>query len=220
MTPGPGWIKNRDQELDAVLEFVDAIIPGERFVVAGSSAGAYLARGVVHRRPAAIDGVLLTVPLITARRSETHVPSHVTLVADPAIVSGLTPDEAESFEIVVVQDRTVLDYVRANVPSPGTGDEAYQERIHERPETYGFSFDVDALPEPCPAPALIVTGRQDSVIGYRDAWGILEDFPRGTFAVLDRAGHFLGVEQLDLFHALAGEWLDRVEEYIGVSSSG
>ena len=43
----------------------------------------------------------------------------------------------------------------------------------------------------------------------------MEDYPRGTFAVLDRAGHFLEVEQEDMFHALAGEWLDRVEEYAG-----
>ena len=217
MTPGPDWIANRDQELDVVLEFIDAVIPEERFALAGSSAGAYLARGVVYRRPAAIDGLLLTVPLIVAGDSERHVPSHVTVVADPALVSALEPDEAEGlFEIVVVQNRKVLDYLRANVPSAETGDEAYQEKIREHPENYAFSFDVDALPEPCPAPTLIVTGRQDSVIGYRDAWGILENYPRGTFAVLDRAGHFMEVEQEDLFHALAGEWLDRVEEYAPV----
>jgi pimeloyl-ACP methyl ester carboxylesterase len=216
LTPGKDWITNRDQELDVVLEFIDAVIPGERFALAGSSAGAYLARGVVHQRPAAIAGVLLTVPSIVADRAERQVPSHVTLVADPALASELGPDEAEGmFEIVVVQNRKVLDYLRANVPSAGTGDEAYQERIQEGPGTYNFSFDVDALSEPCPAPTLIVTGRQDSVIGYRDAWEILENYPRGTFAVLDRSGHFMGVEQEDLFHALAGEWLDRVKEYVG-----
>ena len=216
LTPGKDWITNRDQELDVVLEFIDAVIPGERFALAGSSAGAYLARGVVHQRPAAIAGVLLTVPSIVADRAERQVPSHVTLVADPALASELGPDEAEGmFEIVVVQNRKVLDYLRANVPSAGTGDEAYQERIQEGPGTYNFSFDVDALSEPCPAPTLIVTGRQDSVIGSRDAWEILENYPRGTFAVLDRSGHFMGVEQEDLFHALAGEWLDRVKEYVG-----
>ena len=62
---------------------------------------------------------------------------------------------------------------------------------------------------------LVVTGRQDSMVASRDAWGILENYPRGTFAVLDRAGHILGAEQKDLFHALAGEWLDRVKEYVG-----
>jgi len=171
---------------------------------------------VVYRRPAAIEGLLLTVPVIVADDAKRHVPAHVTLLVDPAVVAELEPDEAEGlFEIAVVQDRKVLDHLRANGPSAETGDGAYQERIKEGPGTYSFSFDVDALPEPCPAPTLIVTGRQDSVVGYRDAWEILEDYPRGTFAVLDRAGHFLEVEQEDLFHALAGEWLDRVEEYAG-----
>ena len=220
MTPGPDWIAGRDQELDVVLDFIDAVIPGERFALAGVSAGAYLARGVVYRRPAAIDGLLLTVPLIVADDAKRHVPAHVTVVADPALMSEVDPDEADGlFPYIVVQDRKVLDFLRANGPSAETGDEAYQERIKDGPGTYSFSFDVDALPEPCPAPTLIVTGRQDSLVGYRDAWEILEDYPRGTFAVLDRAGHFLEVEQEDLFHALAGEWLDRVEEYAGSTRS-
>jgi pimeloyl-ACP methyl ester carboxylesterase len=216
MTPGKDWIKNRDQELEVVLDFIDTVIPGENFVVAGSSAGAYLARGLVHHRPAAINGVLLIVPLIVAGDSKRHIPSHVTVIADPALASQVGPNEAGGlFEILVVQTQKVLDYLRANVPSAETGDQAYQERIRSHPETYAFSFDVDALVEPFPAPTLIVTGRQDSVIGYCDAWEILENYPRGTFVVLDRSGHFLGVEQQDLFHALAGEWLDRVEEYVG-----
>ena len=55
-------------------------------------------------------------------------------------------------------------------------------------------------------------GRQDSISGYRDAWAILENYPRATFAVLDRAGHGLGVEQRSLLGVLVDEWLDRVEE--------
>jgi pimeloyl-ACP methyl ester carboxylesterase len=214
MTLGKDWIKNRDQELDVVLEFIDAVIPGGSFVLAGASAGAYLARGVVHHRSAAIDGLLLTVPLIVADDAKRHVPAHVTVVADPALVSEVDPDEAGGlFEIVVVQNRKVLDYLRANIPSAETGDQAFQAKIREHPENYAFSFDVDALPKPFPAPTLIVAGRQDSVAGYCDAWGILENYPRGTFIVLDRSGHFLPFEQEDLFHALVGEWLDRVEEY-------
>jgi len=42
----------------------------------------------------------------------------------------------------------------------------------------------------------------------------LENYPRGTFVVLDRAGHGLEVEQETLFRALANEWLDRLEESI------
>jgi pimeloyl-ACP methyl ester carboxylesterase len=110
----------------------------------------------------------------------------------------------------------VINFVRTYYSAVDeTGDQAFQAKIREVPANYAFSFDVDALPHPCPAPTLIVTGKQDSMVGYSDAWKILENYPRATFAVLDRCGHFLEIEQEDLFHVLAGEWLDRVEEHAG-----
>ena len=61
------------------------------------------------------------------------------------------------------------------------------------------------------APVLIVTGRQDSSTGFRDAWRLLDHYPHATFAVLDRAGHNGHIEQPAIFGALILEWLDRVE---------
>jgi len=212
-TPGKDWITNQDKILDVVLDFLDSIIPGQRFAVAGASLGAYLARGIIHHRPALIDGLLLTVPVIIADDTKRKVPSHVTLVIDPGLLSELGAEEVENLQGAVVQSRKVIDYMRANFSSLNETGLDFQARIRES-ENYAFSFDVDALPNPCPAPALIICGKQDSVAGYRDAWEILANFPRGTFAVLDRAGHFLPLEQEGLFHAVVGEWLDRVEEYI------
>ena len=76
-----------------------------------------------------------------------------------------------------------------------------------------FSFDVDTLPAPFGGPTLILTARQDHLCGYRDAWDLLDNYPRATFAVLDRAGHFVNIEQDVLCQALMREWLDRVEEW-------
>jgi len=189
-TPGMDWITNQDKMLEVVLDFINTIIPGEKYALAGASAGAYLARGVVHHQPAG------------------------TLLADPALASGLNTEEADYFQLAVVQSQKSLDFIRANFTSAiDAGDPLFQSSIRDHPENYAFSFDVDALPAPFPAPTLILTGRQDAVVGYRDAWEILENYPRGTFAVLDRAGHFASVEQDALFRALVGEWLDRVDEY-------
>jgi pimeloyl-ACP methyl ester carboxylesterase len=44
-TRAAGWITNQDHMLEVVLEFIDAIAPGERFVVAGQSYGAILRAG-------------------------------------------------------------------------------------------------------------------------------------------------------------------------------
>jgi pimeloyl-ACP methyl ester carboxylesterase len=213
-TSGPDWITDQDRMLDAVLDFIDAVAPGQRFVVAGTSAGAYLARGVAYRRAASLDGLLMVVPLIVADDAKRTLPAHVTLVEDPALTADLTPEEADAFQLAVVQSRQVLDRLRANPAlTVGLGDQDFLTRIRQDPERYRFSFDVDAPPEPFPGPALILAGRQDDSVGYRDAWEILENYPRGTFAVLDRAGHLLEIEQQALFQALVGEWLDRVEEY-------
>jgi pimeloyl-ACP methyl ester carboxylesterase len=214
-TPGKDWITNQDKILDVVLDFIDNVIPGQRLVVAGASAGAYLARGITYRKSALLDGLLLVVPLIVADDAKRRVPAHITLVEDPTIVAELDPGEVEMVnQLAVVQSRKWVDALRAfSDSSDGTGDQEFQAKIRENPENYGFTFDVDAISKPCPAPTLIVTGRQDSSVGYCDAWEILENYPRGTFVVLDRAGHGLYIEQEELYHALFNEWLNRVEEY-------
>ena len=80
-------------------------------------------------------------------------------------------------------------------------------------EGYAFTEDLDSSPKVYSKPTLIALGRQDSSVGYRDAWSLIDLFPRGTFAVLDRAGHNLQIEQETLFNALVNEWLNRVEEH-------
>jgi pimeloyl-ACP methyl ester carboxylesterase len=216
-TPGKAWITSQDKMLDVVLDFIDHVIPGERLVVVGESAGAYLARGVAYHRPALLDGLLLIAPLIVADDTKRILPSHLTLVEDSAVFTELEPGDAEVIsELAVVQSARWVDLLRLfSDPAGGPGDPEFQANIREN--AYAFSFDVDALSEPCPAPTLIIAGRQDSVVGYRDAWEIFENYPRGTFAVLDRAGHGLTIEQEVLFQALVNEWLDRVEEYAGAA---
>jgi pimeloyl-ACP methyl ester carboxylesterase len=213
-TPGHKWITHQDHMLDIVLDFIDVVVPGQRFVVAGESYGAYLARGVVHRRSEPMDGLLLTVPVIHADEAERTLPPRVTLVKDPVLVSEPPSDEAAAMqEIAVVQDQAYVDWLRSDIfPAVEAADQPF---LSELRQNYAFSFDVDSLPEPFGGPILILMGRQDAVCGYRDAWDILENYPRGTFVVLDRAGHGLAVEQRWLFNALVSEWLDRVEEYAG-----
>ena len=60
-TPGKEWLTSSDQMLDVVIDCIDAIIPGQRFVLAGESYGGYLARGVIYRKPALVHGLLEAV---------------------------------------------------------------------------------------------------------------------------------------------------------------
>lgn len=205
-TQGVERLATQDQMLEAVLAFIDAVIPGQRFVLAGLSYGGYLARGVVWHRASSIDGLLLCAPAVTSPPEQAHLPQRTTLVEDAQLVTALAPGIAG---LVVVQSPGVIEAVRDVQAEVQIADHAFLERLEE---SAPFSFDVDRLPTPFGAPTLILTARQDHICGYRDAWDLLESYPRATFAVLDRAGHFVNIEQDGLCHALVREWLDRVEE--------
>lgn len=215
-TPSASWITHQDHMLEIVVAFLQQIAPGQRYVVAGTSYGGYLARGLVHEQGAVIDGVFLMVPAAESDETKENLPQQQVLVEDAQFLSALRPEEAELSKFWVVQSYEGLESFRTVIqPALAAADHAFLERLEEH---YAFSFAVDQLTSPFPGPALILTGRQDSICGYREAWTLLDNYPRGTFAVLDRAGHGLGVEQKTLFQALTQEWLERVEEYIAQSS--
>jgi len=215
-TPGADWITHQDDMLEMLVAFLQQVAPDQRYVVAGSSYGGYMARGLVYRLGEKIDGVSLMVPVIETEESKQHIPPPQVLVEDPQFQAALTPGDAVVSRMVVVQSPGRLEFFRKYIqPAIAIADHAFLGRVAKN---YAFSFPVDQLTKPFPGPALILTGRQDSSCGYRDALNLLDNYPRGTFAVLDRAGHGLGVEQKGLFRALAQEWLDRVEEYIARNS--
>ena len=204
-TPSVDRLSTHDAMLEAVLAFIDKVIPGQRFVLAGLSYGGYLARGVVYHRAASIDGLMLCAPQVKADPAEAQLPPKTAIVEDPAIAAELGPIS----NLMVVQSPRVAEAVRELLAEVRIADHSFNDRLEEAGP---FSFDADRLPTPFGAPTLIMTARQDDLCGYRDAWDLLDNYPRATFAVLDRAGHFVNIEQDALCQALMRECLDRVEE--------
>ena len=205
-TPGAERLATHDAMLEAVLAFIDKVIPRQRFVLAGLSYGGYLARGVLYHRAASIDGLLLCAPQVKGDPAQAQLAPRTTIVEDPKVAAELEPVAG----LIVAQTPRVAEAMREVLAEVRLADHNFDARLEE---SAPFSFDVDRLPSPFNGPTLIITARQDSLCGYRDAWDLLENYPRATFAVLDRAGHFVNIEQDVLCHALIGEWLERVEEY-------
>lgn len=210
-TKGVTWINSSDKMLDIVLDFIDAVIPGQNFLLAGESYGGYLSRGVVDHRAEQVDGVLLLCPLIVAEHTKRNLPPKTVLVRDNALLSRLSSKDAEEFEdMAVVQSEEIWERYNNEIFSGvRIADSVFLEKL--RNEGYTFSFDVDRLKNKFEKPTLFILGKQDTSVGYKDAWDILDNYPRGTFVALDKAGHNLQLEQVGLFTSLVNEWLDRVE---------
>ena len=206
-TPAPGWLAGSHQVLEVAEELVDTVAPGERLTLIGASWGAYLAHALASRRADAIAGLLLTVPVARAERTRRDLPPRTVLVSEPDALADVATGKEGWLEYSVVQTREMLERFRAG--SGMAADEGFLERLQPR---YALPSE-DEMNAVIESPALIVAGRQDSIVGYRDAWPLLEHLPRASFAVLDRAGHALEDEQWSLLRALAHEWLDRVVEH-------
>ncbi len=203
-------VSSYDHVLDFVLEFIAWQLPERQFALAGHSYGGYLARGVIHRWPDRVNGLCLMAPRVMQIRDQKSVPDHATLYVEPGFRELLDAEEEWLPDYLVVQTRTGLEAIRQHfMPGLERYDQAHSEEMNRI--SPGLTFDVDELASPFKNPTLIVTGRQDRVTGYQDAWKLLTIYPRATYAVLDMAGHFLGlVEQTQLFRTLVSEWLDRV----------
>ena len=199
-TPAPATIASADDVLEVLLTFLDAVIGDQPLLLAGHSAGGYYAQAIATRRPEQVVGLALLCPLLPGIHD---VPEHEVVVGSGAI------GNSEFRDYFTVQTAETLQrYERYVEPAANLADQSALARIGER-------WELTARPQPGAAnrcPTLIVTGRQDSAVGYSRAWELLDQYPRATFAVLDAAGHALPHEQPELLRALVTEWLDRAAQ--------
>lgn len=209
-TTGGSWLAGNDDVVALLVQFVEEIFSDKQFILIGMSYGGYLARGLLHEKSAQIDGLFLVAPSVADHPEARILAPHLTVVSNPEGLAQFPAPFDEFFgSTLVVQNESVLAQVGVIVDGVLAADQETLARIRQR---HAFSFAADVLPEPFVKPVLILTGKHDSIVGYEEAGDLLQYYPRATYAVLDRAGHGVNMEQPALFHALAHEWLDRVEE--------
>jgi len=147
----------------------------------------------------------------TARRT---LPPFRPVVRDDALMARLAADERTALGDVLVQTPGYLESLRPKVHElvlPAiAATQPIAHEIRADPARYGVSFDLAGAEKGFDAPTLIIAGRQDTTVGYRDAMGLLESYPRATLAVLDSADHKWPVVRLTLLEALVENWLARI----------
>ena len=209
-TPAPDWLTTQDQMLSILGDFIDAVLPDGPFTVAGNSYGGFLTLALIRSMPDRLCGAALLVPDVPAADGTRDLPRPVTIHEDLSIFGDLAPDEEWIPAALPVHERRMVEEIRAHdMPAYRVADYAFLDRLDANYLPTGAAGRPGA---PFDRPSLILTGRQDSRVGYRGASGLIEELPRATFAVLDLAGHQLGrIERPVLFQALVRDWLDRIE---------
>ncbi|MGD6962307.1 alpha/beta fold hydrolase [Fictibacillus phosphorivorans] len=201
-------IQNSDEMLEAVIQFIDTLLPDQSFLLAGQSYGGYMIRGIIAKIPKRVLGVAFICPMILPDYSERTLPEQTNIEVDHEFLTTLRKEEREDFKGIHVKlnEYTWKRYREEVVVGLKIADSAFLEKISG---AYGYTFKIDQ--EVFEKPCVFITGRQDHVTGYKDVYDLLDKYPRASFSVLDVAGHNLQIEQPKLLNQHILEWLNRVK---------
>ncbi|WP_055495192.1 alpha/beta fold hydrolase [Streptomyces sp. TP-A0356] len=193
---------------EAVLRFVDKVVGDEPFAVVGISYGGQLARHLVAERGPQVLGTALIAPLVKPS-GQRLLPERQVLIRDEALLASLDPADREVFAgIALYQDdagwSAFRDHVLPGIRAHHRGDAAALLKAYTFARTPESRFGTHD------GRHLVVTGRQDHMVGWRDQLDLLDHYPRATYAVIDGAGHNVHLDQPDAVHGLIGNWLDTL----------
>ncbi|MFF0431465.1 alpha/beta fold hydrolase [Streptomyces sp. NPDC004327] len=195
---------------DALFAWLDAELGGRPFAVVGQSFGGQLARAVTARYGEQVLGSALLVPVVRwgADRTLPEAPGVTAAEDGDELLGGLPAEDRVLFGAVMARHtRRSLDLFERYV-LPGW-------RAHDR--TAAAELEADFLlphwpehraPRPHPGRHLLLTTRQDALVGWRDQLALLDHYPRMAATVLDGAGHNPQVECAETVRGVFGSWLD------------
>ncbi|MGQ5262651.1 alpha/beta fold hydrolase [Micromonospora sp. ZYX-F-536] len=192
--------------LETVCAWLDRHVDAP-VLLAGASYGAYLAAGIARQRPDLVSGLLLVCPGVTIAPTSRTLPT----LDPPEAPTGwldAAPAGLRAHLDVALGHRTpaVVATVLAALESGGPGDETFQNDLRASP---GYALPDEDDDTVFDGPVSVVTGRQDGIVGYADQFHAMRRYPRGTFTVIDAAGHYLPFEQPALLRPLTQDWLRR-----------
>ncbi|KAM0485571.1 hypothetical protein ACHAPX_001559 [Trichoderma viride] len=211
-------VKNLDDIYLRLTNFIDSRLQKSRFALIGSSCGGYLARAIAQKYRNQVDGLLLRVPVIEPDNSKRDLDPYSPLVENKELMSKMSTEDKTLLGSVLVQTPTYVQNLKAKInknylPAERASDKKALDPIRDDPQRYRLSTPFNDENTKFLAPTLIICGRQDEVVGYRDSLRLLELYPRSTFAVLDRGTHGLPIDETGVFAALVLDWIFRINEW-------
>lgn len=190
-------------------EYVQREIGERPFGVVGNSMGGLLARSLAAQFPSQIVGMALLAPVIDPLREHRVLPVLEVTSEDKGFVQRMSTntsvDYSDFLDIQAVVNQQTWDLYRSVIlPGIHAVNRSALAKLEEKYTMHPFPEEktLGALD----MPVLIVTGRQDQVVGFEDQMKLLRFYPHATFCVLNGAGHNVHIDQESTVRQLLGEW--------------
>jgi pimeloyl-ACP methyl ester carboxylesterase len=208
--PGTGRSPAGEPHSDRVLLDVVATIrrelTDEPFAIIGWSYGGFLAAGVARRLASRTRGLMMVCSGFRIRPEDRDL-------------AGVLSSEPETDWLVKVAERWHEHFRQAigrrtaevaqQVASVLENNDATDDRYLSDLRANGFVLSDEETPVPGEIPMCFLTGRRDRVAGYAGLFNALDLYAHADYVVSSRAGHYLPLEERELFASTLHNWLDR-----------
>ncbi len=203
-------IQSADNMLDAVAAFADQVIGNRAFLLFGQSYGAYLSLGLAFRSIRPVAGLFLLCPCTVADRTARDLPARTIVKRESVAVPRQEEDAFADFlrYAAIATEETWTRYKAEVLPGLACANGGFVTAYQGG--GYGFSFENELRSTlRFDGPAHFLTGAMDDCVGYADAYKLLHGFSRGSFTIVEGAGHNLQIEYPHYFDFVFRDWMDR-----------
>lgn len=203
----PGNIRHTNDIVALLLRFTENVINSDTILLTGNSYGGMICRALATQIPDKIRGMILICP--TTGLPEHHLPSQYPCKKDEEFLQTLTAKELYSFcsmNVVLTKEaweRYSIDIYPAILANE-TNDFLNHTLDGSLPDCLNTTLPV------FDAPVLLLTGKQDSCVGYEDQFVWIQQYPRITYLALEGAGHNLPIDRPEIFRGITIDWLNMI----------
>lgn len=202
--PIPG-IRSSDDILNLLQRLIETKLDNEPFILVGESYGGYLAQGLIHRLSSKIAASIWICPVVIPDISKRTLPPRQIISETPNFRETFSAEELKEYlrNTTVISPQNWQKFSHLIYEAQKSVDKVFiTELFHKHYKISELSQNIDTS---YPFPLLVLTGKQDSTVGYHDQFQLLEKYPRGSFFIIDQAGHNLLIEQTPLIYDIF-EW--------------
>jgi pimeloyl-ACP methyl ester carboxylesterase len=212
-------IRSTNDVAAELVAFVRATFGSQKFAVLGNSFGGMLARHLVAEFGDQIIGMALLCPVVVADKARRVLPPATVLQQDSALLASLDPDDASAYaELAVLQNQENWERFRDGaLPGLRAFD---RSAIGWIAGNYSLSREPEQRVSNYSGPTLIITGRQDHVVGFEDQQRLASCYADATVRVLEEAGHNAHLDQPDATGAELMQWLNRIRQAVSGCTPG
>ncbi|WEV64819.1 alpha/beta fold hydrolase [Bifidobacterium sp. ESL0732] len=208
-TPALPGIGGLPELAEWFTDTVNVLVGNQRFAMLGNSMGGALVRDTLSREPRRVAGISLIATVVDPVISHRHLAEHVISNANPDLTHNLPQDKVIDFVTMGVNQSfdAWRRYQRYILPGTKLCNRDANTKLGQR---YWLNGDPEQRLGTYTGPTLIVTGKEDQVVGYVDQKALLPHYPNAVYKVIDPAGHNIHIDQPEAVKTLLAEWSTKL----------